>query len=232
MTEFPESTPTIESARQAIITPESPGSFAWKAFRAIARFTGSVFFPFFRVWGETEIIKGPQVFIVRNYGILTWLCVLRIFKRPLRFVIADVDEKSRWYSLAESGGLAPICLNGNSDEDCSTLRQLIEAGEKLVLVVPAVKNAVADMLVARLKSMRSLRLLFMAISGASEALPPGAIIPRVVPVSVFCGLPHYTAQAGDPAQIELDFLEHALNDLAIDELPSLFANHPRNVSNF
>lgn len=211
-------------------TREAPGWFAWRAFRSLARFLGSVFFPFFRVWGETELKPGGQVFVARNYGLQTWLCALRIFKRPLRFVLADVNDTSRWFSLAEHGGLAPLRLIGNADHDFLAVEHLLEAGEKLILVIPDSADAVSELLVARLKATHSLKVLFMAISGAREVLPDKAIVPRVLPVSVFCGLPHYRAAPGESSLAELDLLERALHNLAIDELPSIFPNHRRNIN--
>lgn len=225
----PELNLTIEPARQAIKTMDAPGSFAWKAFRSIARFVGSVFFPFFRVWGETELKKGGQVFIARNFGLLTWLCALRVFKRPLRFVMADLNDISRWFSLAMRGGLAPLKLSGDADHDFLAIEHLLEAGEKLILLLPVSASSTTELLVAKLKATHSLKVMFMAISGAGEALPEGAIVPAAVPVSVFCGLPHYCAAPGESTLAELDLLERALHNLAIDELPSIFANHQRNI---
>lgn len=210
---------------------ESPGWLAWKAFRAISRFLGSVFFSFFRVWGETELKKTGQVFVVRNLGLQTWLCVLRIFRQPLRFVHADVADRSPWFGLAERGGLAPLKLSGDADQDFLTVEHLLESGEKLVLVIPEHPGEKDGLLVGRLKATHSLKVLFMAINGAQKAMPVGAIVPRAAPVSVFCGMPHYQSRPGDSAFAELELLERSLQNLAIDEIPSIFANHRRNIGN-
>ncbi|MDD3147013.1 MAG: hypothetical protein PHD82_06910, partial [Candidatus Riflebacteria bacterium] len=98
------------------------------------------------------------------------------------------------------------------------------------LVVPQTPSPETESLVANLRAIRSIQVMFMAVSGCSEALPAAAFVPRVVPVSVFCGLPHYLGNPLSSPFAELEFLEQALKDLEIDELPSIFLNHPRNLS--
>lgn len=231
MIESPDSNQKNDLMPGGLLKSESPCRVAWKVCHYLARFAGSVFFPYFRVWGETDQKLGGQIFIARNYGLLTWLTVLRMFKRPIRIVLVDAAADLRWLNLAQKSGLAPLKLDDAPAENFLTVEHLAEAGERLLLIVPQVSSPAIDSLISQLRAIHSLKVLFMAISGAREALPTGAFVPRAVPISVFCGLPHYP---GDPALsplAELDFLEQAIKDLEIDELPSIFFNHPRNLSN-
>lgn len=230
MTVSPDSIQTNDLMPGGLLRPVLPGRLAWKACHYLARFAGSVFFPYFRVWGETDLKSGGQIFIARNFGIQTWLTALRIFKRPVRVVLADSAADLRWFNLAEKNGLAPLRLCDTPAQNFLTVEHLAEAGEKLLLVVPQVSDPAIDSLVSRLRATRSLKVLFMAISGLKEALPAGAFVPRAVPISVFCGLPHSLGNPVSSPLAELDFLEQALKDLEIDELPSIFFNHPRNLS--
>lgn len=232
MSEYPESDQKTENPRhhEAFRLPETPGWLAWKICRYLARFVGSVFFPYFRVWGETDLNHGGQIFIARDFGILTWITALRVFKRPVRLVFLSEKHDQRWFNLAVSSGLAPLRLSGSIDQNFLMLEHMADAGEKLLVVISRAADDNIEELVCRLRAIRSLRVLFMAISGASEALPESAVVPRAVPVSVFCGLPHYSANVADSAFAELDFLENAIKDLDIDELPSIFFNHRRNLS--
>ncbi len=208
----------------------TPGGLAWKVCRALARFVGSVFFPYFRVWGETELTRDGRIFITRNFGLLTWLTALRVFKRPVRVVVADSGDDFCWFNLAGKCGLAPIFLNGTPEENFLLVEHLVEEGEKLLLVVPDFADELSESLVSRLRAVRFLQVLFLAVAGAREALPAKAFVPRVVPISAFCGMPHFQPGEDDSPLAELDFLEQALTDLEIDELPSIFFNHQRNLN--
>lgn len=232
MSEYPESDQKTELQRhnEAFRPAETPGRLAWKVCRYLARFVGSVFFPYFRVWGETDLTPGGQIFIARDFGILTWITALRVFKRPMRLVFLSEKHNQRWFNLATSSGLAPLRLPGSIDQNFLTLEHMADAGEKLLVVIPRSADSSIEELIRRLRATRSLRVLFMAVSGAAEALPESAVVPRAVPVSVFCGLPHYAANVADSAFAELDFLENAIKDLEVDELPSIFFNHRRNLS--
>lgn len=206
---------------------ETPDPLAWKLCRYLGRFVGSVFFPYFRAWGENDLHGGRRVFITRNYGLQTWLMALRVFKQPVRVVLL-ADAVDRWFELARRNGLAPLHLTGSPEKNFLTVEHLAAAGENILLVIPQPADASIFDLVGRLKVARSFKTLFMAVAGAREALPSGAMVPRAVPISVFCGLPHYTSRPDDSTLAELDFLELALQDLDIDELPSIFFNHSRN----
>ncbi len=232
MSEYPESDQKTERPHHhEIFRPaEAPGWLAWKICRYLARFVGSVFFPYFRVWGETDLNHGGQIFIARDFGILTWITALRVFKRPVRLVFLSEKHDQRWFNLANSSGLAPLRLSGSIDQNFLMLEHMADAGEKLLVVISRTADCNIEELVRRLRATHSLRVLFMAISGAAGALPESAVVPRAVPVSVFCGLPHYAANAAGSAFAELDFLENAIKDLDIDELPSIFFNHRRNIS--
>ncbi len=231
MSEYPESDQKTEHPHhhETFRPTETPGRLAWKVCRYLARFVGSVFFPYFRVWGETDLKPGGQIFIARDFGILTWITALRVFKRPVRLVFLSEKHDPRWFNLAVKSGLAPLRLSGSVDQNFLMLEHMADAGEKLLVVIARDADKNIEQLVRRLRATRSLQVLFMAISGAAEALPESAVVPRAVPVSVFCGLPHYAANVSDSAFAELDFLENAIKDLEIDELPSIFFNHRRNL---
>ncbi len=197
--------------------------------RSLARLFGSLFFPFFRVWGET-VIRPERgcIYIVRNYGLLTWLSALRTFRKPLKFVSADLTDSSIWMQLAESCGLAPIRLSGNIDQDFLSLEHLFNHKETILLLIPESPGDHVLELVARIKATHYLTSIFMAIAGARLALRAGSMIPRVYPISVFCGMPHFRSDRPAAPLSELEFLERAIADVPLNELPSIFFNHSRN----
>jgi len=202
-------------------------SFAF--MRSIARFFGSIFFPFFRAWGETVIRTDRGcVYIARNYGLLTWLSSLRIFRRPVRFVLADAADTTIWFELAVSCGLEPIKLSGDVNQDFLSIEHLFNNKETIVLLIPETPDRQVLELIAKIKATHYLVAMFMAISGARLALKPGSMIPRVCPVSVFCGMPHYRSEGQSEPLGELEFLERAISDIPLNELPSIFSNHSRN----
>ncbi|HNX74395.1 MAG TPA: hypothetical protein PLM07_13595 [Candidatus Rifleibacterium sp.] len=209
---------------------EPPDRLAWKLCRCLCRLVGSVFFSYFRVWGETELHNGGRIFVGRDYGVQTWVTALRVFRQPLRLVYVGALNDRRWFELACKNGLAPLILTGSVDEKFLAVKKLAMAGENLLLVLPQPPDASLEDLVGRLRATRLLQVLFLAISGASAALPPGAFIPRAVPISVFCGLTPYQNRPGDSPLTELEILERAIHGLEIDELPSIFFNHRRNLS--
>lgn len=195
--------------------------------RSLARFFGSLFFPFFRVWGESEIRTDRGcVYIVRDYNLLTWLSALRIFRNPFKFV--SYDNTSLWFRLAEACGLKPIKLSGKTDQDFINIEHWIDQRETLLLMIPEFPEQNILELTAKLKSTPHLKTLFMAISGAKLALKAGSMIPKACPVSVFCGMPHFHGINSQNPLCELDFLEMAITDIPLNELPSIFFNHSRN----
>ena len=231
MTEFPASKPTTESEIPSNLPfSEPPGRLAWKVCRCLCRLVGSVFFSYFRVWGETELHNGGRIYVGRDFGVQTWVTALRVFRQPLRLVYIGALEDRRWFDLACKNGLAPLLLTGSIDEKFLAVKQLAMAGENLLLVLPQAPDASLESLVGRLRATRLLQVLFLAISGASAALPPGTFVPRAVPISVFCGLTPYQSRPGDSPLTELEILERAIQGLEIDELPSIFFNHRRNLA--
>lgn len=211
-------------------TRKPPCKTAYFIARSLARLFGSIFFPFFRFWGEAEFKSGKhRVFIARNFGLLTWISALRIFRQPLSFIVADQSESSLWLKIAINGGLSPVRLTFDVNEDLPTIEALCSQ-ENCLLLIACTPDSFAENLVSRLKSSRNIETLFMAISGANVAFPHGTIVPRVCPVSVFCGLPHISF-VGEPGSTfaELKFLEHATQNIPLGELPSIFSNHQRNL---
>lgn len=201
---------------------------AYFVFRTWARFIGSVFFSFFRAWGETDQSRhAGRLIIVKNYGLVTWLTILRTFRAPVRFVFAS-DQKDRWFDLAEGGGLTPVRLKRELPDDCETLKSL--AGEdNVVLIIPPTSDEFSKKLTLETRKTFGNKLLFLAISGACESLPEGVFVPKACPISVFCGLPHLAEIDKNDPFAELHFLEKAISDVPLNELPSIFANHQRNI---
>ncbi len=212
-------------------TRKPPCKTAYFIARSLARFLGSIFFPFFRYWGETEFKPGKKrVFIARNFGLLTWISALRIFRQPLSFLVADQNESSLWLKIAMNGGLSPVRLTLDVNEDLQTIETL-SSRENCILLIASEPDSFTENLVRQLKCSKSIETLFMAISGADVAFPAGTMVPRVCPVSVFCGLPHLPVEAPGEVFAELRFLERATQNIPLGELPSIFANHQRNLEN-
>lgn len=198
--------------------------------RSIARLFGSIFFPFFRVWGETVIRPDRGcIYIARNYGLLTWLSALRTFRKPFRFVAADTADSAIWFRLADSCGLEPIKLSGDVDSDFLSIEHLFNNKETIVLLIPETPEKHVLELIAKIKATHYLTSIFMAISGARLALKAGSMIPKVCPISVFCGMPHFRSEGQPEPLSELEFLERAISDIPLNELPSIFSNHSRNI---
>jgi len=121
--------------------------------RSLARLFGSIFFPLFRVWGETEIRADRGcIYIARNYGLLTWISALRAFKKPFRFVSADPSDASIWLWLAEACGLEPVKLSGDTSQDFLCLENLVISKETILLLLPENPDTNALDLVAKIKA--------------------------------------------------------------------------------
>lgn len=198
--------------------------------RSLARFFGSIFFPFFRVWGETEIRPDRGcIYIARNYGLLTWMSALRAFKKPVRFVSADPADTSIWFQLAEASGLEPVKLTGDTNHDFINIEHLFNQKETVLLLIPEIPDQHSLELTTKIKATHYLTSMFMAITGARVALRAGRLIPKVCPISVFCGMPHSLSTAAQGPLTELEFLEKAVAGTPLNELPSIFFNHSRNL---
>ncbi len=208
-----------------------PSPIAWFAFRCLARYFVSLFIPLFRHFGETCYRNRGQLFIIKNYGLLTWLFPLSIFNRPFRFVFVEKEtEECKWFKMAINGGLNPILLTGELKEDYEFLNNLLEDKEKVILVVSSDnQHEISKKLVSMLKENNVKETLFMALSGAEEVFDKNSSIPNVVPVSMFCGMPFMSEENRDQEYAELNLLEKALYNLKVEETPSIFFNHQRNL---
>lgn len=207
----------------------APCRVAYFIARSMARFFGSIFFPFFRYWGETDFKNTKKrIFIARNRGLLSWLTALRVFKHPIRFVMADKNDTSIWFKIALSGALAPIRLSFDYEADLQTLAALGQHENCMLLVTPAV-NSYTESLVAGLKYQKSIEVLFMAVSGPQIALAAKTLIPKVCQISVFCAMPIIPDVSRSDTFAELEFLERATENIPLGELPSIFTNHKRNI---
>ena len=218
MTEF--SSKSIEDLNQ-------PGRLAWLVFRSLARFWASIFLPYFRFWGENEFKPGT-VIIARNYGLQTWIYALRFFKKPVRIILADDEDNLKWFTIADNGGLEPVCIKGAYKKKASIVKDLSDKGEVIFLIIPRTVGGYNPTLMQELESLLGERIRLFAIEGAMEALPPNAFVPKFASICVFCGRPYFNRFPSEGLLDELASLESTLYDLEIDEEPSFFRNNRRN----
>lgn len=202
---------------------------AYFVFRTWARFIGSVFFSFFRAWGETDLKPGGgRIVVVKYLGLITWLTVLRTFRNPVKFLVSGVND-DRWLELATGGGLEPQTLKQVLNEDIKLIADL-SLRENIVLMIPETPDDYSIGLLSELKKMFPLKVLFFAVSGAHNSLPEGSYVPKAFPISAFCGLPLINSREEANPLAELQFLEKAIQNVPLNELPSIFLNHPNNQS--
>ncbi|MDD3000319.1 MAG: hypothetical protein PHF29_01015 [Candidatus Riflebacteria bacterium] len=210
-----------------------PSKFAWFVFRCLARYLVSLFIPCFKHFGETNFNRGAQVFITKNFGLPTWLLPLAIFKKPLRFVIADTKLDPKWYNMALSGGLNPILLSGAFEEDYKVIKGLIENKEKIILVISQNENdSLSTELTKTFKKIHFKETLFMAVSGADKVFENNSKVPKVVPVTMLCAMPFMPKYENNSNKTftELNFLEKASESVIdVSDEPSIFANHKKNL---
>ena len=207
---------------------EQPGRFAWLVFRSLARFWGSIFLSYFRIWGETEFKPGT-IIVARNYGLPIWVFALRFFAKPVRIVLSDDSDDRHWFQVAKAGGLEPQAVSGSSKYRLDTLQELSDAGEIVFLILPRdFSSSVLDLL-KELDENFGEKLRFFAVEGATKALPKDAIVTRCVPICVFCGRPFFNRFPGEGLADEFVFLESTLRNLDIDEEPSFFRNKRRDL---
>lgn len=207
-----------------------PSRFAWFVFRCLARYFISLFIPCFRFFGETCFKHGGQIFITRNYGLQTWLYPLYIFKRPLRFVMADSSDDSKWFEMASSSGLNPIKLTGHFEIDLETIKNMVNSKEKIILIISDDEDDSLSLnLTKALKETYDKETLFMAVSGAKKVFAQNSSIPKVIPVSLFCGMPFMNNKYNNSVFSELNFLERAVSNLKLEDEPSIFENHKKNL---
>jgi len=200
---------------------------AYFVFRTWARFVGSVFFSFFRAWGETDIKPGDgRIIVVKYYGLVTWLTVLRTFRNPVKFLMTETIN-DRWFDLAVGGGLDPQLLKRILAEDLSVTAELCRT-ENVVLMIPENIDDYSISLITELKKKFQNKMLFLAVSGAEKSLPKGSYVPKAFPITAFCGLPLISSAENKDPLAELRFLELVIKDVPLNELPSIFINHPNN----
>lgn len=206
-----------------------PSPRAWFVFRSLARYFTSLFIPCFRYFGETYFRNRGQLFILKDYGLLSWLFPLCIFKRPLRFVFVNKQEGD-WFTMAQDGGLEPILLSGELEADYQLLQSLLAVKEKILLIVSKnPEDALSRALVGRLKLDNARETLFMGVSGAEGVFVDDSRTPKVVPVGLFCGMPFMPKAVNTDVFQELSLLERAVHNLRLEEEPSIFFNHKRKI---
>lgn len=211
---------------------DKPSKLAWFVFRCLARYLVSLFIPCFTYFGETDFNRGAQIFIAKNFGLPTWLLPLVVFKKPIRFVIADTKHDPKWYKMALSGGLNPILLSGSFEEDYKVIKALIENKEKIILVISQDENeSLSSELTKTLKKIFIKETMFMAMSGAEKIFENNSKVPKVVPVTMLCAMPFMPKYKKGSNKIftELKFLEKASRSIDIGDEPSIFANHKKNL---
>lgn len=208
-----------------------PSPKAWFVFRCLARYFISLFVPCFRYFGETYFRNRGQLFILKDYGLLSWFFPLCIFKRPLRFVFVNKQE-GEWFEMAQNGGLEPLLLSGELEADYQLLNDLLGAKEKILLIISQnTEDVLSKALVGMLKKNNAKETLFMGVSGAEKIFVGNSKTPKVVPVGLFCGMPYVPrVKDGEKAHEyeELHLLEKAVRNLRLEQEPSIFFNHERN----
>lgn len=171
--------------------PEKPGRMAWFVFRSLARYLVSLFIPTFRYFGETNIKKTGHIFIEKNYGFQSWAYPLTIFKRPMRFIVADMNCDMQWYNTVADGGLFPVKLTGILESDYELIKTSIDNNENIILIIPQDEdNIFSNQLIQALKKDYINKISFMALSsGANYVFANNAVIPKNVNVTMVCGMP-------------------------------------------
>lgn len=206
---------------------EQPGRLAWLVFRSIARFWAAIFLPYFRIWGETDFKPGT-VIVARNFGLQTWVYILRFFIRPVRIVLVDDSDNLKWFDIADNGGIEPLCIRGNLQRKLQAVKELSDKGEVVFLIIPKEFGGYTPTFMEELEKLLNEKIRLFAIEGAMAALPPDTIVPKFASICVFCGRPYYNKLPGEGLLDELTFLESTLYGLEIDEEPSFFRNNRRN----
>ena len=172
---------------------------AWFVFRSLARYLVSLFIPTFRFFGETNIKSSGHIFIEKNYGFQSWAYPLTIFKRPIRFIIADTNCDTQWYNTVSDGGLFPIMLSGKFESDFELIKQSISNNENIVLIISQdEQNIFSNQIIQALKKDYINKISFMALSsGAKKVFANNTIIPKNVNVTMVCGMPFVSTNKVD-----------------------------------
>lgn len=193
-------------------------SFAYCFLRALARFWGSVFFPLYKIWGETSASQKKRVFIARYRGFLTWLTILRVFKKKIRFILI-LSKCDIWVKIAKICGIDLVVYKAHTpfsllfaDDYPDTMilfdEPMLELAHESVNSVSSIQK----------------KLLFFAISGIHKVFPPDCFVPRVELITALCAMPFW--QDKQKMFAELLFLESALENITSSEqLPSLFLHN-------
>lgn len=218
---------TDNSPQNFINDLERPSRLAWLVFRSLARFWASIFLPYFRVWGETDFKPGT-IFIARNFGLQTWVYLLRFFRRPVRIVLDDDYDNLKWFNVAKNGGMAPILLSGGVQHKIEVLKELHDKGEIVFLIISRTIGNYMPTFMQEIENNFEADIRFFAVEGANRALPPDTVVPNFASICVFCGRPYLSRLPGEGLLDELEFLESTMVDLDIDEEPSFFRNNRRN----
>ena len=151
-----------------------------------------------------------------------------IFNKDTKQILVDDDDNLKWFTIADNGGLEPVCIKGAYKKKASIVKELSDKGEVIFLIIPRTVGGYTPTLMQELESLLGERIRLFAIEGAMEALPPNAFVPKFASICVFCGRPYFNRFPSEGLLDELAFLESTLYDLEIDEEPSFFRNNRRN----
>lgn len=172
--------------------------------------------------------------MARYHGLVTWITVLRVFSRPIAFVISGA-QPDLWIKMAKAGGLDISLLSEDQSDTEAELQDLTDKKRQFVLLLSEENTARNRQVVNALQNIAKNRLLFLAVQGTDKILPAGAIIPKVNQVVALCVLPpaSETGESSKPSAGALSDLVTLENALAkhdsVSEPPSFFFNHQRNL---
>lgn len=195
--------------------------------RCYCRLLGSIFFPLFKYWGETDHSKNSKkkIFVSKYFGFLSWLTVLRTFKKPVRFIVFAKKE-DLWIKISKLCGLEVFYCPSVSESDFISLTN--DSQRDIFVMFDEVSYEFSCSLVTKASQLKNRILLFFALSGVSKSL--SGYIPQAIWLTVLCASPK--TMPNEPGIKELSFLERALQRTNPEiEIPSLFFNHKRNIKN-
>lgn len=197
-------------------------------FRTAARIFGSLLFPLFEGWGESELKpRKCKVVFARNFGLVGLLNAFRFFTSPFSLVVRVSEAKSRIWKLLGLGGIRIYELDDQADYEQSfaLINRIVENGEVPLYLLSDTKLTEEDSLI---RNFADSEILFFAVSGCKNNWSL-KFIPVVRDMKAFCvSLPVYGENKEKFSGLKsLEFLEKALEVTPQFETPSFFCTHQR-----